>query len=231
MKALISGGGIAGLTLGILLKEAGFEPLVVEREVALRTEGYMMDFFGSGWDVAERMGLVPKLRTIRYPIDQMQFVDDRGKSYDTVPISVVSRALGGNYVYLRRSDLERILYERAREVGVPVQFSRTIASLRQNEEAVSVTFDDGAEAPFDLAFGADGVHSRVRSLVFGEEHQFDRFLGAYVVGFPSRGSRFRSRPGAEAARGDRPGRRLLPARCEAHGRHLRLSPRRGRYRA
>ena len=31
---LISGGGIAGLTLGILLKEAGFEPLVIEREPA-----------------------------------------------------------------------------------------------------------------------------------------------------------------------------------------------------
>lgn len=183
MKVLISGGGIAGLTLGILLKEAGFEPLVVEREAALRTEGYMMDFFGSGWDVAERMGLVPKLRAIRYPIDQMQFVDDGGKSFDTVPISVVSRALDGNYVYLRRSDLEQILYERALEVGVPVQFNRMIASLRQDEAAVSVTFDDGAEASFDLAFGADGVHSRVRTLAFGEEHQFDRFLGAYVAAF------------------------------------------------
>ena len=183
MKVLISGGGIAGLTLGVQLKVAGFEPLVVEREPALRTEGYMMDFFGSGWDVAERMGLVPKLHAIRYPIDEMQFVDDRGKSFDTVPISVVSRALGGNYIYLRRSDLERILYERAIDVGVAIQFGRTISSLRQDEAAVQVTFDDGAEAAFDLAFGADGVHSRVRTLVFGEEHQFDRFLGAYVAAF------------------------------------------------
>jgi 2-polyprenyl-6-methoxyphenol hydroxylase-like FAD-dependent oxidoreductase len=113
----------------------------------------------------------------------MQFVDDRGKSFDTVPISAVSRALGGKYVYLRRSDLERILYERALEVGVPVQFGRMIGSLRQDEKAVAVTFDDGAEASFDLVFGADGVHSRVRTLVFGEEHQFDRFLGAYVAAF------------------------------------------------
>jgi 2-polyprenyl-6-methoxyphenol hydroxylase-like FAD-dependent oxidoreductase len=183
MKALISGGGIAGLTLGIQLKEAGFEPLVVEREPALRTEGYMMDFFGSGWDVADRMGLVPQLRAIRYPIDEMQFVDDRGKSFDTVPISVVSRALGGNYVYLRRSDLERILYERTQEVGVAVRFGHAVAKLRQDDAAVYVTFDDGTEEAFDLAFGADGVHSRVRTLIFGEEHQFDRFLGAYVAAF------------------------------------------------
>jgi 2-polyprenyl-6-methoxyphenol hydroxylase-like FAD-dependent oxidoreductase len=87
-NVLISGGGIAGLTLGILLKEAGFEPLVVEREPRLRTEGYMMDFFGSGWDVAERMGLVPQLRAIHYPIDALEFVGDRGKPYVSVPIGV-----------------------------------------------------------------------------------------------------------------------------------------------
>ena len=183
MKILISGAGIAGLTLGILLKEAEFEPLVVEREKALRTEGYMMDFFGSGWDVAERMGLVPRLRAIRYPIDEMQFVDNRGRSFDTVPISIVSGAFGGNYVYLRRSDLEQILYERALDVGVPVHFGRTISALCQDDAAVHVTFDDGIDAQFALAFGADGVHSRVRTLVFGDEHEFDRFLGAYVAAF------------------------------------------------
>ena len=57
-RILISGGGIAGLTFALALKRLGFEPLVVERENGPRTEGYMMDFFGTGWDVAERMGLV-----------------------------------------------------------------------------------------------------------------------------------------------------------------------------
>ena len=56
-RILISGGGIAGLTLAIELKRNGFEPLVIEGEPSPRGEGYMMDFFGTGWDVAERMGL------------------------------------------------------------------------------------------------------------------------------------------------------------------------------
>jgi len=180
---LVSGGGIAGLTLGILLKEAGFEPLVIEREPGLRAEGYMMDFFGSGWDVAERMGLVPKLRTIHYPIDSMQFVDSQGETYVSMPIDVVRRALGSKYVYLRRSDLEHILYERAVASGVAIRFSSSIAALAQDETKVNVTFEDGTVASFDLVFGADGVHSKVRTLVFGDEHQFDRFLGAYVAAF------------------------------------------------
>ncbi|MGB6907834.1 MAG: FAD-dependent monooxygenase, partial [Methyloceanibacter sp.] len=181
--ALISGGGIAGLTLGILLKEAGFEPLIVEREPALRAEGYMMDFFGSGWDVAERMGLVDELRAIHYPIDALEFVDDQGKPFVSVPIDIVRRALGGKYVYLRRSDLEGILYERAQADGVVVRFGSSIAALNQDGDKVDVTFDDGADAPFDLVFGADGVHSKVRTLEFGDEQQFDRFLGAYVAAF------------------------------------------------
>jgi len=187
---LISGGGIAGLTLGILLKEAGVEPLVIEREPHLRAEGYMMDFFGSGWDVAERMGLVPQLRAIHYPIDALEFADDQGKPYVSVPIDVVRRALGGKYVYLRRSDLEHILYERAVASGVAIRFSASIAALAQDDAEVNVTFEDGADAAFDLVFGADGVHSKVRTLVFGDEHQFDRFLGAYVAAFHLEDHRF-----------------------------------------
>ena len=55
-RILISGGGIAGLTLAIELKRRGFTPLVIEREPGLRAEGYMMDFFGTGWDVASAHG-------------------------------------------------------------------------------------------------------------------------------------------------------------------------------
>jgi len=47
-RVLISGAGIAGLTLAVLLKQRGFELLVVERDAGVRAQGYMMDFFGSG---------------------------------------------------------------------------------------------------------------------------------------------------------------------------------------
>ncbi len=182
-KILISGAGIAGLTLAILLKDQGYNSLVLERDQALRSEGYMMDFFGSGWDVAARMGLVPKLRAIRYPIDQLQFVNAEGAVWESVPIDRVRRALGGTYVYLRRSDLERILYDRAVALGVAIRFGCQISALRDTGDGICITFDDGSEDAFDLVFGADGVHSRARNLVFGDEKQFERFLGGYVAAF------------------------------------------------
>lgn len=182
-KILISGGGIAGLTLGILLKERGYHPCVIEREPEIRTEGYMMDFFGTGWDVAERMGIVDALREIRYPIDALEFVDRHGDVYYRAPITNVARALDHRYAYLRRPDLLFILHDRAKEAGVDIRFGRSIAALREEADHVSVTLDDGTTDSYALVFGADGIHSKVRSLVFGPEENFSRFLDGYVAAF------------------------------------------------
>ena len=46
-----------------------------------------------------------------------------------------------------------------------------------------VAFTGGGESAPALVFGADGIYSRVRELVFGPERQFDRFLGYYVAAF------------------------------------------------
>lgn len=182
-RVLISGAGIAGLTLGILLKEKGWDPIIVERDPAVRTEGYMIDFFASGWDVAERMGLVSELQKIAYPIDSLRYVDRNGTPYVSLSIQSVRDALDGKYTYLLRSDLEHILFERAKFAGVLVRFGTTVASLEASDESVTVTFSDGTRECFGLVFGADGVHSHVRELAFGPESQFNRFLGYYVAAF------------------------------------------------
>ncbi len=183
-KVLISGGGIAGLTLGILLKEKGWKPLVIERDPAMRTEGYMMDFFGTGWDVAERMGLLSDIADIHYPIDYLEYVDRNGAPhFPPVPIDRVRKAFGGRYAYLRRPDLERILFNRALALGVEIRFSTTITSIKESDDDLQVILSDETTESFQLLFGADGVHSRVRELIFGPEIQFSRFLGYYVAAF------------------------------------------------
>ena len=182
-RILISGGGIAGLTFALALKRLGFEPLVVERENGPRTEGYMMDFFGTGWDVAERMGMVDELRAIRYPIDTLEFVDTAGKAYARAPMDRVRRALGNKYVYLRRQDLERILAGRARAAGIGIRYGTSLAALEDRGDCVHAEFANGGADDFALAVGADGVHSRLRELIFGPEREYARFLGLYVAAF------------------------------------------------
>jgi 2-polyprenyl-6-methoxyphenol hydroxylase-like FAD-dependent oxidoreductase len=64
---LISGAGIGGATLAFWLNAAGFEPTVIEHAPALRTSGYVIDFWGLGYDIAERMGLASDIDRINMP--------------------------------------------------------------------------------------------------------------------------------------------------------------------
>ena len=69
MKAktvLISGAGIGGPTLAFWLKAGGFEPTLVEHAPALRAAGFVIDFWGLGYDLAEFMGLSTDVERVAY---------------------------------------------------------------------------------------------------------------------------------------------------------------------
>ena len=55
-KVLICGAGIAGPTFAYWLKRSAFTPTLLERAPTLRTSGYVIDFWGLGYDIAEKMG-------------------------------------------------------------------------------------------------------------------------------------------------------------------------------
>src|ERR1700738_376637 len=76
---LISGAGIAGLTLAYWLKKYGFVPTLVEKHPTLRTEGYKLDIRGTAVEVVKRMGLQPAIFEARTEIQKSLFVDSSGK--------------------------------------------------------------------------------------------------------------------------------------------------------
>jgi 2-polyprenyl-6-methoxyphenol hydroxylase-like FAD-dependent oxidoreductase len=71
-SVLISGAGIAGPAFAYWLHHWGFEPVLIERAPQFREGGYMIDFWGVGYDVAERMNLIPRLRDVGYLIDRVK---------------------------------------------------------------------------------------------------------------------------------------------------------------
>jgi 2-polyprenyl-6-methoxyphenol hydroxylase-like FAD-dependent oxidoreductase len=182
-RVLISGGGIAGLTLGIFLRHQGWEPLIVERDPAVREEGYIVDLFGVGWDIADRVGILDTLREVDYPLDYLAYVGKTGRPFASVEMDRINRAFHGKYLPLRRTDLEKALFEKAQAEGISVRFATQMRAVNDTGSAVDVEFDDGSEGTFSLVFGADGLHSRTRQLVFGAEERFARFLGTSVAAF------------------------------------------------
>ena len=64
MRIAISGAGIAGTALAYWLKRYGYEPTLIEKAPKLRTGGYVVDFWGLGLKVTERLFLSrPLLRS------------------------------------------------------------------------------------------------------------------------------------------------------------------------
>lgn len=182
MRILISGAGIAGPTLAYWLAHYGLTPTLVESAPHLRTGGYIVDFWGAGFDIADRMGLMPEVRRRGYMIREVRVVDRSGKRVSGFPTDAFSRTTGGRFVSLPRGDLAELVFHKI-EGNVETIFGDRIDQLEQTERRVNVTFASGGKREFDLVVGADGLHSRVRELVFGDEKKFEKYLGYKVAAF------------------------------------------------
>jgi 2-polyprenyl-6-methoxyphenol hydroxylase-like FAD-dependent oxidoreductase len=180
---LISGAGIAGLTLAYWLQHYGWRPTIVEQAPGPRAAGYGIDFGGSGWDVAERMGILPELRRRANRLGWICLTDRAGRTLTRAPLGPFFRAFKDRMVQIMRPDLEAILAEALGD-QIPIRFRTSIHQLAQASDHVAVRFQDGASASYDLVIGADGVHSNIRRLAFGDERSFRADLGYAFATFP-----------------------------------------------
>ena len=113
-RVLICGAGIAGLTLASLLHRAAWSVMLIEIAPEPRGPGYMIDFFGPGYDAAEQMDLLLLLEAIHHPIARLTFRSRDGAVKASLDYAVLRReGFKGRRFNFRRGELEQVLRRRA----------------------------------------------------------------------------------------------------------------------
>jgi 2-polyprenyl-6-methoxyphenol hydroxylase-like FAD-dependent oxidoreductase len=181
-RVLVSGASVAGITTAYWLAHYGYSVTVVERYDGLRPGGQAIDVRGPALQVLQRMSLRAAADHRRTRIRGSSVVDGDGNelSQDTE-----STPTGGTIdspdIELLRDDLVELLYEATPNVSY--RFDDSIASVEEQGTSVTVKFQRTAPGSFDLVIGADGLHSNVRTLVFGPEEEFINRLGTHAAIF------------------------------------------------
>jgi 2-polyprenyl-6-methoxyphenol hydroxylase-like FAD-dependent oxidoreductase len=179
---LISGASIAGPALAFWLAQYGIDATVVEKAPSLRGGGYPIDVRGTAVEAVERMGLYAQMRAAHVDSQSIGFVDTHGTVVAKLNPEAITGGVRGKDIEIRRGDIATTLYAATKDT-TNYRFNDSIGALDEHADGVNVTFVSGDTATYDIVIGTDGLHSNTRSLVFGPESQFERYIGFCFAGF------------------------------------------------
>jgi FAD-dependent urate hydroxylase len=165
-RILVAGAGIAGLAAARTLAGAGFSVEVVEREPAWREGGTGIYLPGNAARALHALGLDQPVLERGVVIPRQRLSDHRGRLLVEVDLAELWDGVGP-CVALHRADLHAVLLDGARDV--PIRMGVDVRGLSERDGTLSVEFGDGTAGEYDLVIGADGIHSTVRRVAFGND--------------------------------------------------------------
>ncbi|MFI5031918.1 MAG: FAD-dependent monooxygenase, partial [Reyranellales bacterium] len=175
MKIAIIGGGIGGLSAGLHLLREGFDVQIYEQAPRITEIGAGIQISPNASRLLIRLGLKPALDAagvLPKAVHQRRW--DDGRTLQRAPVGRdVEEAFGAPYYHFHRADLANLLAAALPPERVHVQHK--FIDLEQKGERVVARFENGATVEADVLVGADGIHSKVRHIVFGPEKA--RFTG------------------------------------------------------
>lgn len=180
MHALVSGASMAGLSCAHWLHRVGYDVTVVERSPDFRRGGAPIDVRGEALGIAERMGILDRLRGFAITRHEpMPVYGADGSVQASIDLTWFANECPDD-IELTREDLVTALRESV-DASVDIRFGTSITEMVEKPDRVQVGFSSGDEAGYDLLVGADGLHSTVRRNSFGPESRFLHHLGFYVA--------------------------------------------------
>jgi salicylate hydroxylase len=165
----VIGGGIGGAAAALNLLCAGFDVDVYEQARSPREVGAGIQISPNASRIMQHIGLGERLAEIGVrPLAFHQRRWQDGRTLLKTPVGDAMReAFSFPYYQVHRGDLLRMLTE-----ALPperLHLGHKLAGFEDHGDRVTMRFDNGARAEADLVIGADGIHSTIRTGLFGAE--------------------------------------------------------------
>lgn len=174
---LISGASIAGPALAYWLARHGFTPTLLERAPGPRPGGHAVDVRGAALEVLRRMELLEAAHARRTQMRGVSALNAQGEeTWRSEAMTLTGGYFDHGDIEILRDDLAALLLARLGDT-VEQRYGDAILRLDETADGVLVEFEHAPARRFDLVIGADGLHSRVRDLAFGDESVFVHPLG------------------------------------------------------
>lgn len=169
MKVLVVGGGMAGLSATLSLRGAGVEVEVIERDPAWGVYGVGIIQPANALRALEVLGVAHECVEAGHPIrgDRTWLGDGVTQIAAHEWPTLVEGLPPGNGI--TRPRLHEILKAQTTASGARVRTGVTAVEIEDAGDQVEVAFSDGTEGTYDLVVGADGLYSRTRTQLFGDE--------------------------------------------------------------
>lgn len=184
LKIAICGGGIGGLSAAIALGDLGAEVTVFEKARAFNRVGADINLTPNAVFALDRLGVGEVLRrTAARPTYRISRDGITGEETSRLPMSTAAEEkYGAPQLTIHRADLLDALKDRL--APGTLHLGKTATGVSAEGDMARLALDDGSTTAFDVVVGADGIHSAIRTALWGEDTPTYTGMVSYRGVFP-----------------------------------------------
>jgi len=168
MNIVILGGGVAGVSTAIALKQKGFDVTVYERNQSESNIGAGIVVWPNASYVLEQLGVLEEIKKVSGYPSSMQRMSNTGDDLGSINIEEINNSMGYPSLSILRSDFQTILVTKLKSLGIKIKYGYEITKIEEKEQTVNIHFKNGKNTTADIIIGADGRMSSIaRKFVTG----------------------------------------------------------------
>lgn len=172
LRVLVAGGGIGGLTAALAFLRRGIDVQVFEQAHALKEVGAGVQVSANGARALHALGILEAVASQSCEASGKEIrLWSTGQTWTLFDLGAESvRQYGFPYLTVYRPDLLAALAGAVERMQPgAIRLGSAVASFSQDDEGVTLHLADGSTKSGDVLIGADGIHSRIRQGLFGQD--------------------------------------------------------------